>query len=65
MDPVIVPKLTMSFVVDIDLEYDSYQGRTPSDIAIALQDTLDDLLFEANPNVIGVYTTLTAINNND
>lgn len=65
MDPVIVPKLTVSFVVDIDLEYDSYQGRTPSDIAIALQDTLDDLLFEANPNVIGVYTTLTAINNND
>lgn len=65
MDPVIVPKLTVSFAVDIDLEYDSYQGRTPSDIAIALQDTLDDLLFEANPNVVGVYTTLTAINNYD
>jgi len=65
MDPVVVPKLTVSFAVDLDLEYDSYQGRTPSDVALALQDTLDDLLFEASPNVVGVYTSLTAINNND
>jgi len=65
MDPVIVPKLTVSFAVDLDLEYDSYQGRTPSDVALALQDTLDDLLFETHPDVVGVYTTLTAINNND
>jgi len=65
MDPVIVPKLTVSFAVDIDLEYDSYQGRTPEDVALALQDTLDDLLFEASSNVVGVYTSITAINNND
>jgi len=65
MDPVIVPKLTVSLAVDIDLEYDSYQGRTPEDVALALQDTLDDLLFEASSNVVGVYTSITAINNND
>ena len=60
-----MPKLTVSLAVDLDLEYDSYQGRTPSDVALALQDTLDDLLFEASPNVVGVYTSLTAINSND
>lgn len=59
-----MPELTVSFAVDLELKYDSYQGRTPSDIAIALQDTLDDLLFETSPNVVGVYTTITAIDDN-
>jgi hypothetical protein len=65
MEPVIVPRLTVSFAVDLEVEYDSFGGRTAQDIAIALQDELDDLLFETSPAVKGVFTSITAIDSND
>lgn len=65
MELVAVPKLTVSFAVDIDVEYDSFGGKTPQDIAIALQDEIDDLLYETAPNVSSVYTSITAIDSND
>ena len=64
MEPVIVPRLTVSFAVDLEVEYDSFGGRTAQDIAIALQDELDDLLFETSPAVKGVFTSITAIDSN-
>ncbi len=65
MEPITVPKLTVSFAVDIDVDYDSFGGKTPQEIAIALQDEIDDLLYEAGPNVSSVYTSITAIDSND
>ncbi len=65
MDPIIVPKLTVSFAVDLEVEYDSFGGRTPQDVAIALQDELDVLLFEASSSIKGVFTSITAIDSND
>ena len=65
MDAITVPKLTVSFAVDLELDYDSFGGKTPEQIAEALQDELDDLLFEASSSVIGVYTSITAINSDD
>ena len=64
MDPVVVPKLTVSFTVDLEVEYNSFGGKTVDEIAEALQDDLDDLLFEL-PHVEGVYTTLTNLGFND
>lgn len=65
MESVIVPKLTVSFAVDIDVEYDSFSGKTPQDIAIALQDEIDDLLYEASPTVSSVFTSITSLDSND
>ena len=65
MEPITVPKLTVSFAVDIDIEYDSFGGKTPQDVAIALQDEIDDLLYETSPTVSSVYTSITAIDSND
>lgn len=61
MDPIVVPKLTVSFAVDLEVEYNSFGGKTANEIAEALQDELDDLLFEVSPNVKGVFTTVTAV----
>lgn len=60
-----VPKLTLSFAVDLEVEYDSFGGKTPEQLAETLQDELDDLLFEVSPGVVGVFTTLTAVDSND
>jgi hypothetical protein len=63
MEPVYVPKLTVSFAVDLEVEYNSFGGKTEEEIAEALQDDLDDLLFELG-DVTGVYTSCTNIESN-
>lgn len=65
MEAVTVPKITVSFAVDIEVNYDSFSGKTRQDVAIALQDEIDDLLYEASPDVTSVYTSITAIDSND
>jgi hypothetical protein len=65
MEKVVVPTLTLSFAVDLDVEYNSFGGKTADEIATALQDELDNLLFDLSPNVTGVYTSLTGLNFND
>ena len=65
MEPVYVPKLTLSFAVDLEVEYDPFKGRTHEQVAAALEDTLHNLLFELSPKVVGVCTSLTAIKSND
>lgn len=65
MEPIVVPKLTVSFAIDLEVEYDSFSGKTPQDIAIALQDELDNLLYETSPSVVGVFTSITALDSND
>ena len=64
MEPVTVPKLTVSFAVDIELAYNSFGGKTADEIAESIQDELHDLLFELK-QVTDVYTSCTSIATND
>lgn len=64
MEPISVPKLTVSFAVDVEVSYNSFGGKTAEDISEALQDELHDLLFELD-QVTGVYTTCTSITSYD
>ena len=64
METVPVPKLTVSFAVDIELGYSSFSGKTADEIAESIQDELHDLLFELE-QVTGVYTSCTSIATND
>lgn len=65
MNPVAVPKLTISFAVDLEVNYDPFTGKRPTEIATALQDEIDSLLFEASPDVVGVFTSITSIANDE
>ena len=64
METVPVPKLTVSFAVDVEVAYNSFSGKTAEEIAESLQDELHDLLFELD-QVTGVYTSCTAIATDD
>ena len=64
MEPVTVPKLTVSFTVDVELAYNSFGGNTADEIAESIQDELHDLLFELE-QVTDVYTSCTSIATND
>lgn len=63
MDTVAVPKLTLSFEVDIEIEHNSFSGKTPEEIADSLQDEIHDMAFELS-QVIGVTSSLTGIASN-
>ena len=62
MEPVPVTKASITIQVDLEVEYDSFSGKTPEDVAIALQDEISDLLFEASPIVTGVITEIKSAN---
>jgi hypothetical protein len=64
MEPVVVPKLLVTFSVELDVEYNSFGGKTEDEIVEALQDEMHDLLFEL-PQVTGVYTSCTSFALND
>lgn len=64
MEPVVVPKLSVTFSVELDVEYNSFGGKTEDQIVEALQDEMHDLLFEL-PQVTGVYTSCTSFALND
>ena len=64
METVPVPKLTVSFAVDVEVAYNSFGGKTADEIAESLQDEIHDLLFELD-QVTGVYTSCTSIASND
>lgn len=58
MEPLPVTKASISIQLDIDVEFDSFSGKEPEDVAVALQDEIPDLLFEVSPLVVGVFTTV-------
>lgn len=59
-----VPKLTLSFEVDVEVAYNSFGGKTAEQIADSLQDEIQDMLFELD-QVKSVYTNCTAIGLDD
>jgi len=64
MESIVVPKITVSFAVDLEVEHDAFSGRTSQDMAELLQDKLDNILEEVDPRVVGIYTTITNIDDN-
>jgi len=65
MNPIVTPKLTVSFAVDLEVSYDSFSGKTPEELAASLEDELHTLLMETSPDVVGVYSSITHISTND
>jgi hypothetical protein len=65
MQPVVVPKLTVRYSVELELEYDAFSGRTTEEMAELIQDKMHDLLFEVDPRVVGVYTNIASIDSDD
>jgi hypothetical protein len=53
-----VPILSLTFSVDIELEYDSFNGKTPEQVADALQDDIHELLWDIGPSVDSISSTV-------
>jgi len=47
--------------VDVDLDYDSFSGKTPREVAESIEAELCDLTFEISPKIGAVFTSITGI----
>ena len=65
MDSVPIPRLTLSFSVDLDLDYDPFKGKTQQEFIKYIESELQEVLFDISPDIKNVYTSLIAIEEND
>ena len=65
MEPVYVPRLTVTFTVELEVEYDPFKGRTTEQTAAGLVEVAENLLWETSTNVTSVITKITAVQSDD
>ena len=62
MQPVTKPIAQISFTVDIEIEYDPFEGRTPEEFSEVVHDDLIDSLWEMrNGTVQGLMTDVKSV----
>jgi len=61
MKTVAKPNIGLTFLVELDLEFDSFKGRSPKEFASLVEDDLCDVLGELRPDVQGTYVVLKEI----
>ena len=62
MEPIPTPTITVSFVVDLELKYDPFKGKSPMQFAASIEDDLRDVLMDWRPEILNAYTSITEIN---
>jgi hypothetical protein len=65
MEPVYVPRLTVAFTVELEVEYDPFKGRTTDQTAAGLVEVAEHLLWETSPKVTSVVTNIIAVHSDD
>jgi len=65
MEPVYVPRLTVAFTVELEVEYDPFKGRTTDQTAAGLVEVAENLLWETSPKVKSVITNIIAVHSDD
>ena len=62
MEPIPIPTITVSFVVELELKYDPFKGKSPMQFATSIEDGLRDVLMDWRPEILNAYTSITAVN---
>jgi hypothetical protein len=62
MEPILTPIITVSFVVDLELKYDPFKGKSPMQFAASIEDDLRDVLMDWRPEILNAYTLITEVN---
>lgn len=62
MEPIFTPTITVSFAVDLELKYDPFKGKSPTQFAASIEDDLRDVLMDWRPEILNAYTSITEVN---
>ena len=63
MEPVPIPRLTLKFSVELDVDYDPFKGKTQEEFRKYIQDELHELIYDINP-VKNAYTIFVSMEEN-
>lgn len=55
------PTITVSFAVDVDLEYNSFTDGTPQELAQRVEDDVINAVLDTRPEILGVFTSITSV----
>lgn len=58
METIVKPAVRVTFQVEIELEFDSFKGKTPQQFAENVEDDMMDALSEMRPEILGVFSTM-------
>jgi hypothetical protein len=61
METIARPAVRVTFQVEIELEFDSFKGKTPQQFAENVEDDMMDALSEMRPEILGVFSTMTDV----
>ena len=59
-----LPRLILNFSVDLDIDYNPFNGKTKEEFIKHIESELHEVLFDVRPNVKNAYTSLIAIDEN-
>lgn len=59
------PTVTVSLAIDLDLEYNPFTAGTSQEFAERVEDDVIDTLLELRPEILGVFTSITSVHQND
>tara|TARA_R100001594_G_scaffold72120_1_gene106739 strand:+ start:333 stop:533 length:201 start_codon:yes stop_codon:yes gene_type:complete len=65
MDQVPIPRLNLNFSVDLDVDYNPFNGKTQDEFIKYIEAELHEVLYDINPAVKNVYTSLITIETNE
>jgi len=65
MEQVPIPRLTLNFSIELEINYNPFEGKTQAEYIKYIESELQETLFDVSPNVKNVYTSLIAIDEND
>lgn len=58
METIVQPAVRVTFQIEIELEFDSFKGKTPQQFAENVEDDMMDALSEMRPEILGVFSTM-------
>jgi hypothetical protein len=61
MEPIPTPTITVSFLLDLKVQYDPFKGKAPGEFAILIEDDLRDVLMDFRPEILSAYTSITDV----
>ena len=61
MDTVPKPVLNITISFEIEVEYDSFSGKTTEEVAVQLQDDIHETILDINPNILGVFSSILSV----
>ena len=59
-----LPSLILNFSVDLDIDYNPFNGKTKEQFIKYIESELHEVLFDISPSVKNAYTSLIAIDEN-